>query len=252
MIMYSQYHEAPVLTAFLVLSFAASMAGGLIPAFEGFLERLGLERVLSFRSGLLVAVAATEVLPEAVRQSPLAGTAAAAGALALGQFLHRGHDHDHEGHELTHPHVHGGAHLPATVAALFAHSLIDGLNLGAVAFVGGPAVLIVGAATALHKLADGFTLTSLFHRSGHARGRVLALLILVSLATPAGALLGRAGAVSLGPALAAILLGFAGGSFLFVGAAQIVPHLRRKRDVPCALAFAAGFAAMMILRRLEL
>lgn len=238
-----------MLTAFLLLAFAASMAGGLVPAFEGVLESLGLERVLSFRSGLLIAVACAEVLPEAVRESMLPAFAAAAGALALGRFLHDGHDHDHEGHELTHPHVHRGVHLPTAAAALFAHSLIDGLNLGAVAFVGGPAVLVVGAATALHKLADGFTLTSLFHQTGHPRGRVLGLLVLVSLATPLGALLARAGVLSLGPVLAALLLGFAGGSFLFVGAAQIVPHLRRKRDVECALSFAAGFAAMLVLRR---
>lgn len=237
-----------MLTVFLVLAFAASMAGGLIPAFEGFLERLGLERVMSFRSGLLIAVALSEVLPEGCRQAPMPTLVAAAGALVLGRVLHDGHDHDHEGHELTHPHIHGKVHLPTAVAALFAHSLIDGLNLGAAAFVGGPAVLVVGAATALHKLADGFTVTSLFHGRRQRLGLRWPLLVLVSAATPLGALLGRAGAISLGPALAAVLLGFAGGSFLFVGAAQIVPHLRRKRDLECALAFAAGFAAMLVLR----
>jgi zinc transporter ZupT len=150
---------------------------------------------------------------------------------------------------LTHPHIGAGVHLPTTVAALFVHSTIDGLNLGAISFVGGPAVLAVGAATTLHKLADGFTLTSLFHETGHPRGVVLALLVAVSLATPFGAVLGRAGTLHLGAVLAAVLLGFAGGSFLFVGTQQIVPHLRRRRDLRCALAFAGGFAAMLILRR---
>jgi zinc transporter ZupT len=49
--------------------------------------------------------------------------------------------------------------------------------------------------------------------------------------------------------MAALLLGFAGGSFLYVGLSQIVPHLRRARGLQSALTFAAGFAAMMILRR---
>lgn len=240
-----------MLTVFLVLAFVASMAGGLAPTIEGFLERFGLERIMSFRSGLLIAVALADVLPEAWHASPALGAGAAGAALALGLFLHHDHGVEHEGHELTHPHVHEHPtpHLPSTVAALFVHSLIDGLNLGAVAFVGGPAVLAVGAATSLHKLADGFTLTSLFHQTGHPRGRVLLLLIAVSLATPAGALLGRAGTLSVGPALAALLLGFAGGSFFYVGAQQIVPHLRRRRDTRCAVAFAAGAAAMLFLRR---
>ena len=240
------------LTVFLLLAFAASMAGGLAPVAEGFLERLGVERVLSFRSGLLVAVALAEVLPEAWRASAALGAVSASAALGLGLYLHKGHHEEHEGHELTHPHVHGGADgaRPAAVAALFAHSLIDGLNLGAVAVVGGPALLAVGAATAIHKLADGFTLTSLFHESGRARGRVLLLLVAVSLATPLGAVLGRDGSLSFGPALTALLLGFAGGSFLYVGAAQIVPHMRRKGDWECAVSAAAGAALMLVLRRL--
>ena len=248
MIMCSQYHMLPF---FLALAFAASVAGGLLPESEGLLERLGLERLLSFRSGLLVAVALGDVLPEAWGQARLPGAAAAAGALALGWFLHRGHAHEHEGHELTHPHVVGGARLPTTIAALFVHSTIDGLNLGAIAAAGGPALLAVGAATSLHKLADGFTLTSLFRETGRPRGGVLALLVAVSLATPLGALLGRAGALRLGPLPAAVLLGFAGGSFLFVGAQQIVPHLSRRRDARCALAFACGATAMTVLHRLS-
>lgn len=238
-----------MLTIFLILAFAASMAGGLAPAAEGFLERLGLERTLSFRSGLLIAVASSDVLPEAWAHARLPAAAAAAGALTLGWFLHRGRAHEHEGHELTHPHVGGTTHLPAAVAALFVHSTIDGLNLGAIAAVGGPAVLAVGAATSLHKLADGFTLASLFHETGRPRSGALALLVAVSLATPLGALLGRAGTLRLGAVPAAVLLGFAGGSFLFVAAQQIVPHMSRRRDAGCALAFAGGFAAMLVLRR---
>lgn len=238
-----------MLTAFLLLAFAASMAGGWTPAVERLFESVGLERALSFRSGLLVAVALTDVLPEAWGQSRAAAAAAAAGALLLGWSLHRGHAEEHEGHELTHPHVHGGAR-GAAVAALFAHSLVDGLNLGATAAVSGSAVLAVGAATALHKLADGFTVTSLFHQTGHPRGRVLGLLLGVSLATPLGAVLGRAGALNLGAVPAAVLLGFAGGSFLYVGALQIVPHILRRRDGACAASCAAGAAAMLVLRRL--
>lgn len=240
-----------MLTALLVLAFAASMTGGLAPAVEGLLERLGLERVVSFRSGVLIAVALSDVLPEAWGQSRPACAAAAAGALLLGWSLHRGHAEDHEGHELTHPHVHHGAR-GAAVAAMFAHSLTDGLNLGATALIGGPALLAVGAATGLHKVADGFTVTSLYHQSGHPRGRVLALLVAVSLATPLGALAGREGALSLGPVVTAVLLGFAGGSFLYVGGLQIVPHLRRRQDPECAWSFAAGACAMLVLRRFAL
>lgn len=241
-----------MLTALLILAFAASMLGGLTPAAEGFLERLGMARILSFRSGLLIAVALGEAFPEAWNASPAAAVASALGALGLGWALHHSHDEEHGGHELTHPHIHGPADaaLPTTLAALFAHSLIDGLNLGAIALVGGPALLAVGVATSLHKLADGFTLTSLFSETSHSRARVLALLVAGSLMTPLGALLGREGAIQLGPLLTGLLLGFAAGSFVFVGACQIVPRLRQKRDAASALAFGVGLTVMFLLTRL--
>ncbi len=239
----------PRLAFLLALAFAASMAGGLIPAASGLLERLGAARVLSFRSGVLIAVALTDVLPDGWRLSPAPFSAAVAAALGLGFLLHRGHGH--AGHELTHPHVHEDdtVHRPSAVAALFAHSLVDGVNLGAAAFLGGTALLVIGAATSLHKIADGFTVSSLFELKGRPTGRALALLVLVSLATPVGAVLARAGALDLGPTLAAAMLGFAGGSFLFVGAASAAPFLRQ-RDRVTALAFGGGVLALLLLRGL--
>lgn len=241
-----------MLAAFLLLAFSASMAGGVLPTAEGLLDRLGADRILCLRSGLLIAVALTGALPEAWWESPAAAAAAAAAALALGWFLHRGHAEEHAGHELTHPHIHGAesVHLPTALAALFAHSLIDGLNLGAMSRVGGASLAAVGAATSLHKLADGFTLTSLFHGASTTRRRARAALVAASMMTPLGAILGREGALSLGPIPTGLLLGFAGGSFLYVGAAQIVPHLSRKRDRQSLLSFAGGLGAILVLRLL--
>ncbi len=223
------------------------MVGGLAPTVEGVMERLGLERIISFRSGVLIAVAVADVLPEAWIEAPLPSVMAAAAALILGWRLHHDHSQDHEGHELTHPHIHPRPHLPTAVAALFVHSLLDGLNLGATVVVGVPALFAVGAATSLHKVADGLTLTTLFQQAGRPPRTLL--LVAVSLATPVGAILGVVGALRLGAIPTALLLGFAGGSFLFVGASQIVPHLNRKRDTQCAIAFAAGAVAMLLLRR---
>jgi len=236
-----------MLSLFMVLAFLASMAGGLLPAAEGLLERLGLDRVVSFRSGLLIAVALGEALPEAWGESRAATALSAFSALALGWFLHRGHAHEHAGHELTHPHIEENVDQTAAVAALFVHSLIDGLNLGAIALVGGPALLAVGTASSLHKMADGFTLTNLFHQTERPHGRVLTLLVAVSLMTPLGAVLGRESALRLGPITSGILLGFAGGSFLYVGAAQIVPHLTHRKDVRSAVSFVVGLGAMFAL-----
>ncbi len=239
----------PRLALLLTLAFAASMAGGLIPAASGFLERLGAARVLAFRSGVLIAVAFSDVLPDGWRLAPLPFSLAALAALAAGLWLHRGAGH--EDHELSHPHVHSGDTLDrsAALAALSAHALVDGVNLGAASFLGGTALLAVGAATVLHKIADGFTVASLYEPGRSVRGPALTALTLISLATPAGAVLARAGALELGGATAAAMLGLAAGSFLFVGLASAAPALRR-RDRGSLAALAAGGAALLLLRGL--
>ncbi|HVE12715.1 MAG TPA: ZIP family metal transporter, partial [Elusimicrobiota bacterium] len=200
------------------------------------------------RSGVLLAVAFVEILPEAWSLNP---STAGWGALAAFAFLFllgsvAMLDCCPEYLENCSVHLLTGSAL----AALLLHSLIDGLNLAAAFSAGGLAGAAVGTALALHKLADGFTLTSLLSQNGYARKATLGVLVLASIATPAGCLLGRVGIAAMPAPVLAALLGFAGGSFIYVGAADIVPRLHRRGEDRWELAFfAAGLAVMTALKR---
>lgn len=237
-----------MLLAILSAGFAATMLGGFAPRATIFSDRAGLARLLAFRSGILIAVAFTDVLPAAWELGPrLAGWG------ALGAFLFCYAAENFAVADSCREELEGCRSHPlgvAAIAGLLVHSFIDGVNLGATALSGAPALLAAGAATILHKLADGFTLTSLFRGAGYPARASLLALAGVALATPAGAALSRAGVAGLGPDATAALLGFAGGSFLYVGASDVIPRLHRGSAGSSFAAFGAGLAAMLAMRRL--
>lgn len=225
---------------------AFTLVGGLLPLAPGALSPRLLWRLFSLRSGVLLAIAFVEVLPEAWAASPSGagwgaalafGLLYAMGTLAMSdacpEFLE-----DCSMHLLS----------ASTLAALFLHSFIDGVNLTAAFTAGGLAGGAVGTALALHKLLDGFTMTSLLTKSGYARGPALAALAAVAAATPLGSAASAAGLSRLPPAAVAAGLGFAAGSFVYIAASDVLTRLHRSEDRGSLAFFAAGLALIFVLR----
>ena len=232
----------------LLLAVSAAVACGAAPVIDRVVARAGLWRVQAFRSGILLAVAFGDVLPEAWRLAP---AWAGWGALAAFVFCYVAEnlaplDPCREAAEDCHDHPLGSA----AVAGLFLHSFFDGVNLGSASFAGRTVLLAVGAATVLHKLADGFTISTMLR--GGSPGVRRAALAAVALATPAGALSSSLVAGRLQPEAFALLLAFAGGSFVYVASAEVVPRLHHRHSgAPSSLtSFGAGLAAMLAMRKL--
>jgi zinc transporter ZupT len=236
-----------MLTGLLMASVLATFAGGFFPLSK-FLSRQGLWRLFAFRSGILISVTFTDLLPEAWLYHPSwAGWGALFGFLlfyaaeslamtdACPEYLENCTTHSL------------GA---AALAGLFIHSLLDGVNL-AVSFAAGSAAgMAAGTALCLHKVADGLTLTSLFKGAGYSRRQTQTALLTVAIATPAGAALVQNGTAAMGAYATAALLGLASGSFLYIGAREILPRMHRDGDVLTLVFFGAGVAAMAALHRL--
>lgn len=236
-----------MLTAIVVISFAAIFVGGFVPTQVRLFTRERLTRILALRSGLLLAVAFSDILPAALAASPRLAGLAAFVAFALcyaAEYLAMG-DSCREAVEDCRSHILGAAAL----TGILAHSFVDGVNLAAARLAGAHALIAAGTSLIVCHFADGFTLTTLFGRSGFRREALLALLAAVGLSTAAGAV--AAGpAAALTPEPTALLLGFAGGCFVYVGAADIIPRLHRDRDPATLAFFATGAAAMAGLTRL--
>lgn len=237
-----------MLLGFTALAILMTFAGGLLPLSPLLFSRRGMSRLFSARAGILLAVAFTEILPAALgRHQVLAGWTAL-GAFAflfvMGHFLML--DSCPEYLEQCRVHYLGFAAL----LALFAHSFIDGFNLGVSFSAGSRAGIAVGLALALHKVADGFTLTSLFRDSGYGRSRSLWALGGVASATPLGSLLSGLGLGGLSAGPEAAWLGFAAGSFIYIAAADVLPRLHKDQDRGQLAFFGLGLFGMAALRLL--
>ena len=237
-----------MLTLFIVLGLVATGLGGLAPLAQNLMSRPSLRRLFSFRSGILVAVTFLDILPEAWKYHPtLAGTGAMASFLIF--YIIQNFtmvDSCTEYLEDCRTHVLGWVAL----LGLFIHSFMDGFNLSVSFAATAQAGMAVGVAMTLHKLADGFTLTSLFRQAGYSAGRSLLGLVLMAAATPLGCAASFYGFADINPGSSAVLLGIAGGSFLYLSAAEFAPRLHKDPDYPAFLAFGAGVLAIWILHAL--
>jgi ZIP family zinc transporter len=189
-----------------------------------------------FSAGMMVLIAAAELIPEAATRGDLASLLAglAAGAGMLGAV------------HLVLPHTHlldetGGedavrlssAHL--IVIGLILHDVPEGFAL-ANSYLAAPRLgVLVGVAVALHNIPEEFAMAA--PAVGlRRRGFLLRAAVLSALAEPAGAVIGLVG-VELNPALHAWFLAFAAGAMLFVAGHELYPMARR---IGGSAAFVAG------------
>ncbi|MBI3548952.1 MAG: ZIP family metal transporter [Elusimicrobia bacterium] len=225
-----------------VIAVCATLFGGLFPLAQNLLSRTGLWRIFALRSGILLAVTFTEILPAAISNKAVSAGWGALAAFVLFFYAESLSmvDTCPEYMEECGRHFLGWMAL----AALGAHSFIDGFNLSVSFSAGDVAGSAVGSALILHKLADGFTMTSLLRQSGYTSAQTLAGLLGVSMATPLGSLASHAGLTGLNPGVASILLGFAAGSFLYIAAADVLPRLHKSGDRASLGFFGVGLAGM--------
>jgi zinc transporter ZupT len=237
-----------MLVGFLVAGLIATAVGGLVPLAQHLLSRPSLRRLFAFRSGILVAVTFLEILPEAWKFHPtMAGTGALLSFVVfyvLQNFTMV--DSCTEYLEDCHTHMLGWAAL----AGLFIHAFMDGFNLAVSFSATAGAGLAVGAAMTLHKLMDGFTLTSVFQQAGYRRASTMIWLAVMAAATPIGCAAGWFGMAGLRAGTNAVLLGVAGGSFLYLSAAEFAPRLHKALDLPAFASFGGGIAVFWALHAL--
>lgn len=207
------------------IAFAATMLGGFFAL--RFRDRLHL--ILGFSAGAVVAVALFDLLPAAMQFGSSSGPAVisvyiAAGFLAY-LVLDRWiliHPHDHGD---DHGHNHAGATPPRGIAGaltLSAHSFFDGAAIG-IGFQAAPAIgLVIAAAVIAHDFSDGINTVSFILRGGGAWRKALPWLFVDALAPVLGALstlLFRIPDADIGPLLAVFA-----GSFLYLGASDLIPE----------------------------
>ena len=247
-----------------LLPFVSTLLGGL--AALRFHHRL--HPFMAFASGVLVATAVADLLPEAHllvgdERGLEVGVAALGGYLVFTliescihqQSFEHGHVHDEDGapvvdrptREPTSP-AHGLlAVLPP--ASLLVHSTLDGLAIG-LAFQASAGIgLIVLLAVLAHDFADGMNVVTLALEAARGRGLAITFLVLDALAPLFGAALSYVIAIP-DVALGWMLAWFA-GVFIAIGASHLLPESQHERPAegPLLVGLSAIGAVLVLVIR---
>ncbi len=218
----TQRHLIPMISLFLApAAFGATMLGGLVAL--RLRDRLHL--ILGFSAGAVVGVAFFDLLPEAMRETgraPATTMLFVAGGFLFYLLLDRLALLHAAGEDDDHGHAHGSPRGGLGAFTLVAHSVFDGMAIG----FGFQVSVAVGTAIAIavltHDFSDGINTMNVVLKNGGTRSEGLRWLLADALAPAVGIALTYAFHLPAG--IFAIVLAVLSGSFLYLGASDLVPE----------------------------
>jgi ZIP family zinc transporter len=205
------------------LTFVSTLVGGLC----GFRYRDRLHLIISFTSGVLIAVCFFDILPEIFSLAtehhleitpPL--VALVLGFLSIHTLekvavIHAAHEHEYAEHR------HAMIGLMGASGLAF-HSVLDGVGIGLGFHVNPQVGLLITIAVMAHDFSDGLNTVSLMLLHGNTPRKATWLLLIDALAPIVGA--SSTYLFTIPDHLLTLYLGFFGGFILYIGASDLLPE----------------------------
>jgi zinc transporter, ZIP family len=239
------------------LPFFSTIAGG----FAALRFQHRLHALMALASGVVVATAIADLLPEAfelagfdrVVQIGIAAVAGFIGFSFLEAFLHQSsfeHADDADVGDRA-PARRSGTRFIGLLPplSLVMHSAMDGLVIGLAFQVGDETGLLVLIAVLLHDFADGMNVATVALEAARGERLAVGFVLLDAVAAPAGGLLSTI--VTVDPVTLGLLLAFFAGVFLAVGAGHLLPESQHRDPSrgPAMVALAALGATVVLAVR---
>ena len=237
----------PIITSILLglTAAAANIFGGAVIVQKNW-QRDYLRYFVALGAGFMLATAIVEMVPESLQLAGRKGALLVLGGYLLVHFFeHTITPHFHYGEE-THSDEYLHSHRRVSVLfGLMIHTFFDGIAITAGFLVSPWLGWIIFLAVFLHKIPEGFTVTSVMLASGLSKGRSWFASVLLGIATLAGVLTMAVGqhAVSYGLPVAA-------GVTIYVAASDLIPEVNREPGVKMAVVVFIGVAVLFLLDRL--
>ena len=204
--------------------------------------------LVSYAVGALLGVSMLALLPTSLEQLPASRvfTTLLFGILlffVLEKLVLWRHCHMHDCE------VHESSVFPVLVGDAF-HNFVDGAVVAAAVMTSVPLGISTAVAVAAHEIPQEVGDFAILLHAGYSRGRALALNVLSSAASAAGAVAAFV-AFDQVPRMLPYCLALAAASFLYVAMADLIPGLHRGRTDASSLRqillIAAGIATMLVL-----
>jgi len=200
-----------------------------LPAFHPKASSIGTRYMVAFASGVVVAAAMFEMIPEAdvPNNWPFLG---------VGFFLF----YLLERVLMVHSCAEGECELKnlnwLTLAGMSADNFTDGIAIAA-SYLTQPILgLFVGLAVIVHEIPQSLTITLVMRDEGHATKKILATLFVGAVLYPAGAALGGIFPSTVYRQIVAMVA----GEFVFIGAGELLPEAHRKFNLQVVISVILG------------
>jgi zinc and cadmium transporter len=237
----------PILTSILLglTAAAANIFGGAVIVQKNW-GRNYLRYFVALGAGFMLATALVEMVPESLSLAGRKGALLVLGGYLLVHFFeHTITPHFHYGEE-THSDEYLHSHRRVSVLfGLIIHTFFDGIAITAGFLVSSWLGWIIFLAVFLHKIPEGFTVTSVMLASGLSKARSWFASVLLGIATLAGVL-----TMAIGQHAVRYGLPVAAGVTIYVAASDLIPEVNREPGVKMAIVVFVGVAVLFLLDNL--
>jgi len=233
----------------LIQSLAFALAAALANVIGGFIviaqkrAQKSLRYFIAFGSGFMLATVFVEMMPESIALTNSAPMLVLVGYVIVHVFEHTFASHLHFGEETHHDELLNPAVGISALIGMLVHTFFDGVAIGAGFIISQGAGMLIFLAVLLHKIPDGFTISSIAITSGRSSSSALAAATLLGLSTLMGVL-----AVHLVGGSVAYALPISTGSTLYVAATDLMPEVNREKGVKMAFVVFAGMGLFLLVR----
>ena len=194
----------------------------------------------------MLATAIVEMIPSSLAlRGPSAGFLILIGYLLIHFFEHTVTPHFHFGEETHHDEFAHSHRSFSVLVGLLIHTFFDGIAIASGFLVSNWLGWIIFVAVFLHKIPEGFTITSVMLASGQSRLRSWGASALLGAATFAGVSI-----MTLTQHAVSFGLPISAGVTIYVAATDIMPEVNHEPGVRMALLVFVGVALLFIFDRL--
>src|SRR5262245_46583220 len=233
------------------LSFAlaaalANVIGGLIVV-SNKRARKSLRYFIALGSGFMLGTVFLEMFPESMELTKAAPMLVLLGYMIVHIFEHTFASHLHFGEETHHDELTNPVVGFSAFIGMLVHTFFDGVAIGAGFTLSQSLGVLIFLAVLLHKIPDGFTISSIAITAGRSPRSALLAATLLGASTLLGVL-----AVQVFGGSVHYALPLSTGSTLYVAVTDLMPEVNREKGVKMAFVVFAGMGLLLLVRLIAL